>query len=64
MLTKEECFNKLRNLKGIQECIEGHINAVGYMALTGAIENYEQLINEHFELVEEVSVLMTMRGEE
>lgn len=52
MLTKEECFNKLRNLKGIQECIEGHINAVGYMALTGAIENYEQLIEEHFEPVE------------
>lgn len=63
MLIKEECLNKLRNLKGIQECVEGQINAVGYIALSGAIENYEQLINEHFELVEEVSVLMTMRGE-
>lgn len=53
-MTKEECLNKLRNLKGIQECIEDHINAVGYMALSGAIENYEQLINEYFELKEEV----------
>ena len=59
MLTKEECV-KARDI------IHNHVNfdEMSTEEFNDSIVVFNNLINEHFELVEEVSVLMTMRGEE
>lgn len=50
MLTKEECENKLKNLKTLQDEIDKicTLNVVANIAFTNAIECFEDLIKEHF----------------
>lgn len=50
MLTKEECENKLKNLKTLQDEVNknGLVNATANIAFSNAIECFEYLIKEHF----------------
>lgn len=50
MLTREECENKLKNLKTLQDEIDKicTLNVVANIAFTNAIECFEDLIKEHF----------------
>ena len=51
MANKEECKNKLNNLKKLQKLINENcnLNSVANSALIGSIECFENLIEEHFD---------------
>lgn len=51
MITKEQCENKLKNLKTLQDEVNknGLVNATANIAFSNAIECFEYLIKEHFD---------------